>query len=197
MSPNGTLMAYSTPVDIKELRDQAALVSMVWKEQTEALQAKRMQEQTSDASDAPRSLETLTIEFDTNNIIVRALQPALLLVLVGGVPPNRKKEFKMTAEVHGDPRYPKADDAEELQGLPANHGASQVDSIDGSLQLGQADAPDKSKAASVMSHMSQKEKDLKAGVLHIHRKKIDGLTEYIRKEFDSAGFTMPDDTSFA
>ncbi len=58
MSPNGTLMAYATPVEIKELRDQAALVSMAWKEQ-EKTRKQRATEEEGSAGSASR-LETLT-----------------------------------------------------------------------------------------------------------------------------------------
>ncbi|KAF2735870.1 hypothetical protein EJ04DRAFT_511488 [Polyplosphaeria fusca] len=190
MSPNGTLLAYSTPVDIKELRDQATLVAMSWKDNETILKSKRAQEQPSEDT-SPVGLETLTIEFDANNILVRAVQPALLLVLVGGVPPNRKKDFKFTAEAHGDPRYPPAPG--DTQGLPANLTTDGNSSGDGSPRA----ESDKDKAASVASQLSQKEKDIKAGVLHIHRKKLDAMTEYIRKDFESKGFTMPDDSTFA
>lgn len=109
MSPNGTLLAYSTPANIKELRDQAALISMAWKDYEKAISSR--QEDLSQTDDSAvgaqhKSLETLTIECDGNNLIVRAIQPKLLLVLVGGIPPGRKRGFKMTAEATGDPRYP-------------------------------------------------------------------------------------------
>jgi hypothetical protein len=42
--------------------------------------------------------------------------------------------------------------------------------------------------------LTEKEKDVKLGVLHIQRKKLDALTEYVRSEFDVKGFVMPDDS---
>ncbi|KAF2745242.1 hypothetical protein M011DRAFT_406797 [Sporormia fimetaria CBS 119925] len=183
MSPNGTLMAYSTPVDIKELRDQAALVSMAWKEHETALAAKQPKD-----ADPQSTLETLTIEFQHNNIIVRALQPRLLLVLVGGVPPSRKAFFKITAETHGDPRYPPTESTEDEE--PSDEPRKADGAIhpgNGSLTVG------KQKTPSIMSNMSQRDRDLKVGALHIQRKKIDALTEFMRADFDSKGFVMPDD----
>ncbi|KAF2136019.1 uncharacterized protein K452DRAFT_238263 [Aplosporella prunicola CBS 121167] len=173
MSPNGTLLAYSTPANIKELRDQAALISMTWKEQ----------EAKFDSPDGEASssklLETLTIEFDNNNLIVRAIQPKLLLVLVGGVPPGRKQSFKVTPEAQGDPRYPPA----------AEPSPSQPPSV-----IGSPEAP--SSASIAESHLSIREKDLKLGALHIQRKKIDSMTRFIRRDFERKGFVMPDDVSF-
>ncbi|CAD0047174.1 unnamed protein product [Aureobasidium pullulans] len=57
----------------------------------------------------PNALETLTVEFDNRNLIVKYLQPKLLLVLEGGVPPGRKRELKVTAEAPDDARYPSED----------------------------------------------------------------------------------------
>lgn len=191
MSPNGTLMAYSTPVDIKELRDQAALISMAWKEHEAS---RKLQSSAHDgAEDSTAPLETLTIETQHNNIIVRALQPKLLLVLVGGVPPSRKASFKITAEAHGDQRYPASDVPEQPPASQPQPGDSSAES---SLPSGEDGAPVKQKAASILSTMSQRERDIKVGALHIQRKKIDALTDFIRADFDAKGFVMPDDSSF-
>ncbi|ORY03733.1 hypothetical protein BCR34DRAFT_492139 [Clohesyomyces aquaticus] len=190
MSPNGTLMAYSTPVDIKDLRDQAALISMAWKEHEASMIAKR---QDGDPTESP--LETLTIEFQHNNIIVRAIQPKLLLVLVGGVPPSRRSLFKITTEAYGEPRYPQADDPEPESGQTGQPEEASS-SIDSTTPVGGEAGETKKKTASISSHMSQREKDIKTGVLHIQRKKIDALTEFMRKDFDEKGFVMPDDSSF-
>lgn len=198
MSPNGTLLAYSKPVDIKELRDQAALISMVWKEHEGSLKQKGEQATSSDASSSHSSngnsaLETLTIEFASNNLIVRAIQPKLLLVLVGGVPPGHDAPFKITAEAYGEPRYP-----HEALSPPAGK------SSDGNATLshGQGDPVEGSSTAQLStsipeSHMSQMEKDVKMGLLHIQRKKLDAMTRFLRTDFDAKGFVMPDDTSFA
>ncbi|KAF9729631.1 hypothetical protein PMIN06_003257 [Paraphaeosphaeria minitans] len=167
MSPNGTLMAYTTPIDIRDLRDQAALISMAWKDHA------ANHPPPTDPS-PPNHLETLTIETANNNIIARAIQPSLLLVLVGGVPPSRKHVFKITPEARGEARY------------PAERGEDGKEPVVGS-----------GKAASVLSTMSTRERDVKGGALHIQRKKIDALTEYLRRDFDAKGFLMPDDAGFS
>jgi hypothetical protein len=195
MSPNGTLMAYSTPVDIKDLRDQAALISMAWKEHEASFQAKQAKHtDQSESEESTSNLETLTIEFQHNNIIIRAIQPKLLLVLVGGVPPSRRTVFKVTTEAYGDPRYPSIE-VPDSDPVPTNilQGDSSAES---SIPANEDRNPSKKKAASITSNMSQKEKDVKVGVLHIQRKKLDALTAFIRADFDSKGFVMPDDSSF-
>lgn len=198
MSPNGTLMAYSTPVDIKDLRDQAALISMAWKEHEASFQAKQAKQASHpdqpESEESTTDLETLTIEFQHNNIIIRAIQPKLLLVLVGGVPPSRRTVFKVTTEAYGDPRYPPIEmpdsDSAHSNLLQGDSSAESLVPANQDLNLS------KKKASSITSNMSQKEKDVKVGVLHIQRKKLDALTAFIRADFDSKGFVMPDDSTF-
>jgi hypothetical protein len=191
MSPSGTLMAYSTPVDIKELRDQAALISMAWKEHQSSRKQQVSAEESSSESSAP--LETLTIETEHSNIIVRAIQSSLLLVLVGGVPPFRKKTFRITPEAQGDPRYPQSDTPEESSTLrpPTVHSA-----VDTSSTVVEEGTISKKRTPSILSNMSSREKDVKIGLLHIQRKKIDALTNFMRADFDAKGFVMPDDSTF-
>ena len=200
MSPNGTLLAYSTPVDIKDLRDQAALISMAWKEHEAALHAKAGKGsihsgagQSEDSSNASL-LETLTIEFQHNNVIVRAIQSNILLVVVGGVPPSRKRAFNITAEAYGDPRYPPADVQETQQ--PTIQQDEEPSLAGSSSPAGTESSTMKRPSSIAPSHMSQREKDIKVGVLHIQRKKVDAMTDFIRRDFNARGFVMPDDSSF-
>jgi hypothetical protein len=116
MSPNATLLSYTDDSDIKALRDQAALISILWREAEQQNKQKNPNSQNTDLTFSnmlkPGDLETLTVESETSNIIVRAIQPRLLLVLVGGKPPTYKtdlKFFKITPETVGDVRYPPAD----------------------------------------------------------------------------------------
>lgn len=185
MSPNGTLLAYSTPANIKELRDDATIASIAWKDH-QAKGAKTSRRPDSPASVASSTisegaLETLTIEQTKNNLIIRAIQPKLLLVMIGGVPPDRKKDFKMTPEFKGGERYPSGNLSPNHSRQPS-HGSSS------------ASLPRNS--PSNLSTMSRKEKDMKLGVLHVQRKKLDELTNFIRDDFDVKGFVMPDDPQF-
>jgi hypothetical protein len=178
MSPGGTLLAYATPANIKELRDQATVVSMAWKEnQNKANKDARRPD--SPASGASASipvgaLETLTVQFENTNLIARAIQPRLILVLVGGVPPGHKQQFKMTPEYSGGARYP-----------PDNEQSSEDTS-----KTKLATSP------SNFSTLSKTEKDIKLGVLHVQRKKLDLLTQFIRRDFELKGFVMPEDPQF-
>jgi hypothetical protein len=197
MSPNGTLLAYSTPVDIKELRDQAALISIAWKEHCQGRQkppVPNQQKETArkDASDSLPALKTLTIQSRDCNILVRLLQPELLLVLVGNIPPKKNQSFKINAEGYGDPRYPSVEALSSRPGssskLLQGDGATE-DSMSTGLEVG-----GKGKAPSIMSNMSQREKDIRHGVLHVQRKRLDALADYALRDFQSTGFIMPADS---
>ncbi|KAF2029816.1 hypothetical protein EK21DRAFT_66968 [Setomelanomma holmii] len=190
MSPNGTLLAYSTPVDIKELRDQAALISIVWKENCQGRQRPSVTDprkdsaRNNDAAATKAALKTLTIQSQNCNILVRSLQPELLLVLVGNIPPKKSQSFHINSEGVGDPRYPPFDAAPSRPGSSSNL-----------LQSGAAaDGHTKSKTPSIMSNMSQREKDIRLGVLHVQRKRLDALADYALRDFESSGFTMPADS---
>jgi hypothetical protein len=197
MSPNGTLLAYSTPVDIKELRDQAALISIAWKEHCQGRQKPPVPGQRKESAridnsvgaNAAQSLQpalrTLTIQSRDCNILVRLLQPELLLVLVGNIPPKKNQSFKINAEGYGDPRYPSVDASPSRPGSSSN--------------LLQGDGPSdkslaKGKAPSIMSNMSQRERDIRSGVLHVQRKRLDALADYALRDFESTGFVMPADS---
>jgi len=185
MSPNGTLLAYSKPVDIKELRDQAALISIAWKEHCQGRKAPpvpdhrkeqgRTEEISADSQSLKPVLRTLTIESKDCNIIVRLLQPQLLLVLVGRIPPTKRQGFRIHAEAYGEPRYP-SPDSSELR--PSSSSANQASHV----------------AADSASTMSQREKDIRQGVLHVQRKRLDALASYILKDFEATNFIMPADS---
>jgi hypothetical protein len=192
MSPNGTLLAYSTPVDIKELRDQAALISIAWKEHCQGRQKPPVPNQPKDIarkdpSESLPALKTLTIQSRDCNILVRLLQPELLLVLVGNIPPKKNQSFKINAEGYGDPRYPSVDAS------PSRPGSSRLLQGDGAGESA-LEAIGKGKAPSIMSNMSQREKDIRQGVLHVQRKRLDALADYALRDFESTGFIMPADS---
>ncbi|KAJ4333793.1 hypothetical protein N0V87_007361 [Didymella glomerata] len=181
MSPNGNLLAYSTPVNIRDLRDQAALISAAWKEhcigrQTQSAPDPRKDSAREDAEVAQQNglkppLETLTIEAETCNILIRSLQPELLFVLIGELPPNKAQQFRITAEGYGDPRYPALENADASNMLKTST----------------------LKPPSIKSSMSQREKDVRLGALHVQRKRLDALTDYLQRDFKESGFVMPAD----
>jgi hypothetical protein len=176
MSPNGTLLAYSKPVQTKELRDQAALISMTWKDNCQGRQKLSARNGNTQDQSLKPTLKTLTIETPDCNIIVRLLQPELLLVLIGRVAPGKKQAFKISPEGHGDARYPEADDA-----------------VSRPASSNEDDLAIKNKAPSLLSNMSQRDRDIRGGALHVQRKRLDALAEYVLRDFGDTGFVMPAD----
>jgi hypothetical protein len=264
MSPHATLLSYSSPENIKDLRDQAALISMLWREQESEIKASQATSSwpqpqseftTVDESVVPDgALETLTIEFDHVNIIARAVQPRLLLVLVGGAAPNTNStQFKITSEKRGESRYPATpslsrraifnlsgddDDDDSRHDSPHSdflespvdapkkpknsggprkeaaavpHGAitpkhnpspprsqptTPRSEVVTSNRDGNTTASDNVLAERVLKaqenqELSPLDEDVKLGLLHIQRKKVDLATEHMRRDFKAKGFTMP------
>ncbi|CBX96187.1 hypothetical protein LEMA_P111060.1 [Plenodomus lingam JN3] len=193
MSPNGTLLAYSKPVDIKELRDQAALISMVWKDN--CVGRARLPSRTDSAHDSQlkSSLRTLTVETEDCNIIVRFLQSELLLVLVGTIPPCKRQRFRITAEGYGDSRYPDTDTVSSRPGSSSRL-LQNDDNPENFLSPTGEPSLSKGKAPSIASNMSQREKDIRTGTLHVQRKRLDALADYVLRDFEETGFVMPADS---
>jgi len=185
MTPNGLLLAYNTPSPIREIHAQAALISMSWKEQV-AVKAEAHNNSNNDSAspndDRQRSdvelLNTLTMELDKKNVLIRLLQPKLLLVLEGGVPPSKSvKAPQIVAEGPGDDVYP-----------PAESGAQTKD------ELKENDKPSNSSIASsdIDTKATSKIK-VRTKVLTLHRRKLDAMAKVIKSELDRVGFEMPSD----
>ena len=188
MSPSGTLLAYSTPANIKELRDQATLISMAWEDHQSSIGANANEaSQNTDGNDGTadqKSLEALTIEFDHANLIVRAIQANLLLVLLGDVPPGRSNVFNITPEETNDPRYPPAETSVSTEaGKEADKEI--VDDETSDSHVGHSSSDDDDRDA------HQKDKESRLSLLHVQREKADALCGFIRRDLDSKGFAMP------
>ena len=169
MTTNGTLLAYSKPTNIRDLRRQAAKAGLSWQEHQESAPGDITgTESGSSKVKMPSLLRTLTIETEGYNVIVRKIQPQLLLVLEGGVPPRRRTfEPRVTPEGPGDAPYPSLD---------GKHGGNTLSSSVSSV------------AESTQSIAAQ-------NVLQLQRKKLDALASAIAKSFEESGFRMPDDGS--
>lgn len=111
ITPNGTLLAYSQPTNINDLRKQAAIAAICWQQHESGESTGRYtgdydEEIAEDDDQSP--LQVLTIESEDANVIMRHVQDQLLLVLEGGVPPRRNEfERRITAEgADGSQRRP-------------------------------------------------------------------------------------------
>lgn len=171
ISPNGTLLAYTKPTDIRDLRRQAAIAAMSWQEHSEdqsSPDSPEGEEARSHSLSMAGLLRTLTVENENSNLIIRKLQPRLLLVLEGGTPPRKRAfEPKVTPEGPGDAPYP------SLEGRDAGSvPGSSASSVAGSTKT-------------------------KTGVFHktlvLQRRKLDALASAIASNLEKTGFRMPDE----
>lgn len=159
MTPNGTLLAYTQPTDIKALRKQVAVAALAWQEHQQSGEPGPH-----DEAKTQRQLQSLIIESEASNVLVRQIQPELLLVLEGGVPP-RKRTFEPRITVEGP-------DGEPL------HDRQVADSASGTSLSSKAESSTSSTAT--------------GGVLGLHRKKLEAMAAAITSDFEQTGFKMPD-----
>lgn len=168
MTLNGTLLAYSQPTDAKVIRKLAAVAALSWQEYEAALPTSSTTlNRLGDLTKPKRRLYALTIESDSSNVLVRRLQPELLLVLEGGVPPRRR-----TFEPHTT--------AEDFKGEPLTITPDQT-SVDTPLGTSISSKAESSVGAS-------------ASVLGLHRRKLDAMASAITADFERTGFKMPDES---
>lgn len=168
MTPNGTVLAYSQPTNVRELRKQAAMAALSWQEHQGMSHGDQDNADTETANiKMPGLLRTLTVESESANLIVRKLQPQMLLVLEGGIPPRRRTfEPRVTPEGPGDVPYPSLD-------------RPNVDSVVAS-------------SASSVAESSKSSATL--GILGMQRRKLDVLASALAQDFERTGFKMPEET---
>lgn len=125
MTPNGTLLAYSQPTDINDIRKQAAIAAITWQEheQQHPDSNGEIQEDTEEQS----PLHVLVVESQTSNIIMRKIQNHLLLVLEGGVPPRRSDFAKNIIAERADGSQQRRPVDDEAVSIRSDHtGSSKV-----------------------------------------------------------------------
>lgn len=166
MTPNGTLLAYSQPTNINDLRRQAAIAAISWQEHQHLSHNEELRESTrfdirEDSEREP--VHVLIMETEESNIIIQRIRNQLLLVLEGGVPPRRAGFVKTVT----------AESADGTQLQPYQQG-------------GNGSATSK---AEPDGHASK----AFANVLKLQRKKLNALAEVIIADFEQTGFQMPDE----
>lgn len=165
MTPNGTLLARSNgAAELKVLQRQVTMVTLAWQENDAARGESESERENPAPGQLRDQLRTLTIEVAANNIIATRVQPQLLLVLEGGVPPRRLGfEPKTTPEGPDDDQYPPDEqDATDF----AKNGAGP------------------SRAGSTTSVAA-------VSVLRLQRRKLEAMANAIADEFQQTGFQMP------
>jgi len=165
MTPNGTLLASTQPIDYKHLRKQVAMAALSWQEHRRTKAAEPDGNASSEMT-MHHQLYTLILESDFSNVLIRQVQPELLLVLEGGVPPRKQTfEPRVTAEgPGGEPLHDRRTANSEL-------GISMSSKAESRLSANPA-----------------------GGVLGLHRKKLDAMAAAIASDFEQTGFNMPGET---
>lgn len=172
ITPNGTLLAYSQPTDTKDLRTHVVMVAMSWQEHSTFTASSGSDDGDGDLREMKpqhSQLRTLTIETPDSNVLVRQIQPQLLLVLEGGVPPRRRGfEVRQSAEgVDGEPLRRVQQDQSLLEQPDLDSSASSI-------------------AESSASSTSR-------AVMDLHRKKLEAMASAIADDFEQTGFVMPEE----
>ncbi|TKX21064.1 hypothetical protein C1H76_6604 [Elsinoe australis] len=184
-TPNGSLLAYSTPVDMRELRDQVALISMTWKEQLD-LREDDIDEDDHDGADHfEPAIHTMTMEFENRNLLVRHIQSNMLLVLEGGVPPRRSRPLQITTEGPDDSRYPFEIESDGAH--PSVNGATTAKDKHEERPHGPGSPTGFSEASTTTSVRRRNH------VLDIHRRKLDAMSGVLKAELRKSHFEMPAD----
>ena len=169
MSRNGTLLAYTQSANIKDLRKQAAMATLSWQEHQDPPNSGAEDVLGEPAKIAlPGVLHTLTVEAESSNLIIRKVQPQLLLVLEGGVPPRKQTfEPRATPETPQDAPYP----SQEIQ-------SSHADSAMGSSLPSTADSSNSTTSCELLA---------------LQRRKLDAMASAIGRDLESTGFKMPEE----
>jgi len=239
MTPSGSLIAYSTPANIRQLRDQMALISMTWHEQVARKRSAAKYHSHSHSNHRARpshsagqppskrttgsssstftsasspALETLTLEFEgRRNVIVRYLQPKVLLVLEGGAlaagggggggdgrsttttgtgstSGTGSGALRITAEAHSEARYPAERDLATSSAFATNGEARH--SADAKVEN---EAGPEGDAASGSSTAVSNSSVGRMDVLDVQRRRLEAMAASIKEEFARSGFEMPDE----
>jgi hypothetical protein len=221
MTNEAQLLAYSAPntTNINKYRDEAALVSQAWKHYDTAFMSKsnraRPGHENRTGQVSKGELQYLTIETGPGVIIVRAIQPCLLLVLVGRTPlsagtvdrpasSHTANGSTITPEVKGEPRFPPilnygdtinfgadvtpaaGDIIEPEDGEPTEEESSTVAEPSTSVQSQQQDDDDD------LEDAVQEEPVVDASTatvtLHLQRLKLDNMADWLGDKLTNAKF---------
>lgn len=164
MTTNGLLLAYSQQSEIRELRKQAALATLSWQEHSGLSVTSTDDTQANAVDETSGALHTLTLESRVSNLIIRRIQPHLLLVLEGNVQ-HREPDF--------EPRI----NAERL---------------DGSSPQEQNRAAESSVGSSVSSKADSARITSPTSALALQRQRIDALAVTLSETLAHVSFKMPD-----
>jgi hypothetical protein len=222
LTTKSDLLAYPRPNDIKQYRNEAALIIKSWKDADREFAEQHNRNipshKTGNIHINDNELFALTIQTDSGNVLIRAVQPCLLLVLVGCKPKStRSKPEQFTSEAKGDARYPAIldapppvidfsanifddDDDEELSPttLSATRASStyKAKSSNSSDHQGQRSPTDENEE-DLDANLDDKEAEEQqsADLLYLQRDKLDAMADWLAARLSEKEFRMKEDNS--
>jgi len=100
LTTKGRVIAYSTPADGSQVRDQATLVSMLWDEHVDNNDMRNPRQPRAPESKS-NTLQSLVIEYGPYNIIAQRIDADFLLVLIGSPIPGREHRELLVHAIKG------------------------------------------------------------------------------------------------
>jgi len=100
LTTKGRVIAYSTPADGSQVRDQATLVSMLWDDHTDSNDMRNSRQSRGPESKS-NTLQSLVIEYGPYNIIAQRIDADFLLVLVSSPIPGRECKDLLVHPIKG------------------------------------------------------------------------------------------------
>jgi len=100
LTTKGRVIAYSTPADGSQVRDQATLVSMLWDDHIDNNDL-RNSRQSRAAESKSNSLQSLVIEYGPYNIIAQRIDADFILVLISSPIPGRDRSDLLVHPIKG------------------------------------------------------------------------------------------------
>jgi hypothetical protein len=225
VTTSSELLSYSHPTDIKKFRSETALIVKTWKEYDLEIMQEHGREATSYENPTGRiedgEMYGLTIEMRSGTIIARAVQPCLLLILVGhSNNPHNEGDIanRFHVEVKGDSRYPPSqalpdtmsfeesvpDESigkEQDQGdVPRPNGdqsngsqASQHSSKPGTGTHSPQSSEQTSIPAQEHDKIQVEDDGQAAAILHIQRLKLDSMVDWLAQQLKKHDFVFTED----
>jgi hypothetical protein len=176
---------------VQKFRSEAALAANAWKEYSDASEASDFVNDTGNVVNG--ELDVLTIEMISGNIIIHAVQPNLLLILVGiNDRKNNKEDFadRFHPEYKGDDRYPSTEDSPTSIAFLGP--TTQDKSGTATPKMG---SPPSEGLQRTLSHrsvagsaVSKHEHSL--AILNFQRTKLDGLITWFKQQLDVREFVF-------
>ena len=100
LTTKGRVIAYSTPADGSQVRDQATLVSMLWDDHIDSNDMRNPRQPRGPESKS-NTLQSLVIEYGPYNIMAQRIDADFILVLISSPIPGRDRSDLLVHPIKG------------------------------------------------------------------------------------------------